>query len=68
MKEGNSVWYSMSRTLNIGNYESIKFEIGESRSVGDDGSEETYKSVRKDVNDRMSTIIKKLQKDTDKQQ
>lgn len=67
MKEGNSVWYSMMRTINVGNYESIKFEIGESRSVGDEDPEETYKSVRKDVNERMATIVRKLKKDTENQ-
>jgi len=62
----DQVWYSMTRTINVGNYESLKFEIGESRSAGDD-SEATYKEVRKDVNTRMAVIVKKLQKNTDNQ-
>lgn len=67
MKEGNAVWYSMTRTFNTGNYESLKIDIGESRSVGDEDSEETYKQLRKDVNSRMATIVKKLQRDTEEQ-
>jgi len=62
----DQVWYGMSKTINTGNYESLKIEIGESRSVDGD-SEETYKEVRKDVNNRMAVIIKKLQKNTDDQ-
>ena len=69
MKDGNQVWYEMSRTLNIGNFENLKFSIGESRSAdGEESSEEVYKSVRKDVNARMTAIITKLKKDTDNQE
>lgn len=69
MKDGNQVWYEMSRTLNIGNFENLKFSLGESRSVGEEeNSEEVYKSVRKDVNARMTAIITKLKKDTDNQE
>lgn len=68
MKNGNQVWYDMSRTLNIGNFESLKFSIGESRSVDEGGdSEEIYRSIRKDVNARMAAIINKLKKDTESQ-
>ena len=67
MKEGNTVWYGMTRTINTGNYESLKIDIGESRSVDDGDSEEVYKAVRKDVNERMATIVRKIQKDTDEQ-
>ena len=61
---GNQVWYSISRTFNTGNYESIKFEIGESRDVNYGASEEVYKEIRKDVNDRMAVIVGKLKIDT----
>jgi len=68
MRDENQVWYSMARTINTGNYESLKFEIGESRAVDeDDDSEEVYKEIRKDVNTRMAVIIKKLQDNTDGQ-
>ena len=61
MKSDNQVWYTITRTINTGNYQSIKFDVGESRSVGkDEDSEVTYKGLRKDVNARMSEIMKKL--------
>ena len=56
----DQVWYTMSRTLNLGNYESVKFDIGESRSIGDKDSEEVFVELRKEVNQRMGAIIKKL--------
>lgn len=67
MKTGDQVWYSVSRTCNIGNYESFKFEIGESRSVGDETPDDVYKALKKDVNGRLSVIMKKIKKDTESQ-
>ena len=65
---GNQVWYTIGKTINIGNFENIKFEIGESRTVeSGENPEEIYKSVRKDVNNRMKEITNRLQKDTEDQ-
>lgn len=66
-QSGDQVWYSMTRCINTGNYESLKIDIGESRSIGDRDSEEVYKEVRKTVNGRMAVIVKKLKNDTESQ-
>jgi len=58
----DQVWYTMTRTLNLGNYESVKFDIGESRSIGDRDSDEVYKELRRDINARMSAIVRKLER------
>lgn len=63
MKQTDQVWYTMSRTLNVGNYESVKFEIGESRSVDGRVPDEVFAELRKEVNQRMSVIVKKLKGD-----
>lgn len=60
MKSSDQVWYSISRTINTGNFQSVKFEIGESRTVDED-PEKTYVDLRKTVNARMSAIIKKME-------
>ncbi len=60
----NSVTYKFARTLNMGNYESVRFEIGETRTVGsDEDVEEVYKDIRKIVNGRMKAIVSKLKDD-----
>ena len=67
MKSGDQVWYGISRTLNMGNYESVRFEIGESKSIepGVD-SEEIYRELRKICNGRMAAIVNKMkEKDTE---
>lgn len=65
--DGDQVWYGVTRLFNTGNYESIKFEIGESRSVDGYNPDLVYEQVRKDVNNRMSAIVKKLKNDTEAQ-
>jgi hypothetical protein len=62
----NSVTYNFARTINMGNYESIRFEIGETRTVNDgEDAEEIYKDIRKTVNGRMKTIVSKLREEND---
>lgn len=57
----NEVHYSFGRTINTGNYESLRFDIGETRVVDDStNSEEVYREIRKAVNDRMKAIMSKL--------
>lgn len=60
----DQVWYTVSRTINLGNYESIKFDIGESRSVEtDDDPDIIFKETKKAVNSRLSTILNKLKEE-----
>ena len=59
METKDQVWYSVSRTISK-NYQSVKFDLGESRTVDGD-PEETYSKLRKAVNTRMNAIIKKME-------
>jgi hypothetical protein len=66
MKSDDQVWYSIARTINLGNYESVKIDVGESRSTADlnpEEAEEVYKDLRKTVNDRLAVFTKKLKTD-----
>ena len=63
MSGKDQVWYSISRTINTGNYESIKFDLGESRSTEDEDSEKVFKELKKEVNSRMAAIMKKLKEE-----
>jgi hypothetical protein len=61
MKEsGDQVWYTVSRTINLGDFESCKFELGESRSIGDKDSEAVYKELRDEVHGRMAALVKAM--------
>lgn len=64
MNNKDQVWYTVSRTINLGNYESIKFDVGESRSVEDgDDSDAIFKETKKTVNSRLSAILNKLKEE-----
>jgi len=66
MKTNDQVWYSVSRKINIGNYESMGFELGESRTVQDkQNPDEVYTELRKAVNARLGAILKKLEEKND---
>jgi len=56
-QNGNRVFVSVGKTINIGNYESVRVEYGEGRTVQDG---ENLNSVRELVIDRVITGVQEL--------
>jgi hypothetical protein len=58
--EIDKVWGSANATVNLGNYENVKIEVGYSRSLRED---EDAKTIRNEImNDCVEEIIKKSRK------
>lgn len=54
---GNRVWLSIAQTINLGNYESLRIEYGEGRTVN---SDESFNSVREIVQQSVETYLNEL--------
>jgi hypothetical protein len=61
---GNRVLFGLARTINIGNYESIRVEYGESRVVQDGKSFQSIKkAVIKDVKAMFDSMVEVVEKE-----
>jgi len=63
--EAPQVWYAVSRTINTGNYESVRVECGGSMPVpaGEDGDEvfgELQEEVESRLNDKVDEVLTQL--------
>lgn len=61
MSIGNvKVKYSTGRTLNMGNFESVRIDVGLEMVVKDDSTvvEETYESIKKFVDGRVEAEVR----------
>ena len=64
---GNRVFCSMAKTINIGNYESIRIEFGLSKVVPDGGDfDEVKASVKSEVEDDLAEMIAPIEEATKK--
>lgn len=53
-KDPDKIWVTISRTINMGNYESYKLELGESRTVLPD---ETPSKLRMEISKQITKEI-----------
>ena len=46
-RDGNMVWYSVGQTLNTGQYESVRLDVGEQRVVAEgEDADEVFEELR----------------------
>lgn len=62
MHDGNVVWYSVGRTIPLERFASIKFEVGESRTVAEGMVPAVlYEQLRDEVDARLNRAVEELQ-------
>ena len=61
MPRENQVWFSVAKTINIGNYESCRVELGESVDSGED-SNETMEQLKRTIYKRFNKSVKEIEK------
>ena len=61
--EEDKVWVTITRTVNLGNYENIKIDVGMSQTLKP--KEDPYKLIRSVVDDLTTLLIQKENSYTD---
>ena len=59
----DKVWVTISRTINLGNYENIKIDAGISRTIGNEDPEELLEKICDEVNTIVTHKAKQYKKE-----
>jgi hypothetical protein len=62
-QQGEFVWYSVGRTINLGQFESLRVDVGESRQTEDGLGEQIFLRLRKEVDARLNRIVAEVEKE-----
>ena len=63
---GNRVFFSMGKTVNIGKYETIRVDVGESRVVPDGAKFSKFrKAVQRNVKKMLSEVVNMIEEQVD---
>jgi len=58
----NRVWVSLSKTINIGNYESVRAEVGRGRQVDNNTShDEVYEVLKEEVLTDLADLVETVE-------
>lgn len=59
---GNAVWYSVGRTISPAQWESLRVDAGEARTVGEgENPDDVFALLRQDVDHRFNAIMREVQ-------